>query len=148
MPIRPLVDAPQMKKLPPSSQKSRDRTPRRRPRKAFAIGLPVVTGATSASVAPNARSPRSLGRLRMNSVTMGTTASAATATVIADQRQPAFWASQPSAGRKISWPVAPAAVRAPSTSPRRCTNQRPATVAASTDAMHPVPSPTTTPHSR
>ena len=58
------------------------------------------------------------------------------------------WASQPSPGRKISWPVAPAAVSAPNTSPRRRTNQRLATVAASTEAIVPAPRPTTTPQSR
>ena len=36
MPIRPLVDAPQMKKLPASSQKSRDRNPSRSVRNAMA----------------------------------------------------------------------------------------------------------------
>src|ERR1041384_6735302 len=32
VPMSPFVDAPQMKKLPPRSQKSRERTPMRRPR--------------------------------------------------------------------------------------------------------------------
>ena len=146
--MRPLVDAPQMKKLPPRSQKSRDLTPMRRPRNALAIGLPVLVGTVSASVAPKARRPRSDGRLRRKRATTGTTARAATATAIAASRQPALCASHPSPGKKMSCPVAPAAVSAPSTSPRRCTNQRFATVAASTEAMHPVPSPTTTPHSR
>ena len=52
VPMRPLVDAPQMKKLPARSQKSRERTPRRRPLKALTIGLPVASGALSACVAP------------------------------------------------------------------------------------------------
>ena len=39
------------------------------------------------------------------------------------------------------------AVRTPITRPRRATNQRLATVAASTSAVAPVPMPTTTPHS-
>ena len=52
-------------------------------------------------------------------------------------RQPTLTASQASAGRKISCPVAPAAVSAPRTRPRRCTNQRLATVAASTLAIEP-----------
>ncbi len=50
-------------------------------------------------------------------------------------------------GRKISCPVALAAVRMPETSPRRATNQRPTTVATSAIAIDPVPSPTMTPHS-
>ena len=36
----------------------------------------------------------------------------------------------------------------PDTSPRRATNQRPVTVATSESAIDPVPSPTSTPHSR
>ena len=52
VPMSPLVDAPQMKKLPPRSQKSWERTPSRNPAKALRIGLPVVSGALSASVAP------------------------------------------------------------------------------------------------
>ena len=53
-----------------------------------------------------------------------------------------------SSGRKTSCPVALAAVRMPETSPRRATNQRPVTVATSASAIDPVPSPTSTPHSR
>ena len=36
----------------------------------------------------------------------------------------------------------------PETRPRRATNQRPVTVATSDSAIEPVPSPTSTPHSR
>ena len=50
-------------------------------------------------------------------------------------------------GRKISCPVALAAVRMPETRPRRATNHRPTTVATSAIAIEPVPSPTMTPHS-
>src|ERR1700694_859946 len=109
VPIRPLVEAPQMKKLPARSQKSRERTPSLRPRNALTIGLPVVSGTLSASVAPYARSPRSLGRLRRNIATTGMTASAASPTEIAATRQPRSCAIQPSAGRTMSCPVAPAA---------------------------------------
>jgi len=52
-----------------------------------------------------------------------------------------------SRGRKTSCPVALAAVSTPMTRPRLVTNQRPATVAASTLAIAPVPRPTTPPHS-
>ena len=55
---------------------------------------------------------------------------------------------QASSGRKISWPVAFDAVRTPVTSPRRATNQRLATSAASGTAIAPVASPMTTPQSR
>ena len=44
--------------------------------------------------------------------------------------------------------MAPLAVSAPSTMPRRLTNQRLATIAASTLTMEPVPTPTTVPQSR
>ena len=44
--------------------------------------------------------------------------------------------------------MAPAAVITPSTAPRRFTNQRLATVAPSTEAIEPAPSPTSTPQSR
>ncbi len=48
-------------------------------------------------------------------------------------------------GRKTSWPVEFAAVSRPTTRPRRCVNQRPATVAASTGATAPVAAPATRP---
>ena len=60
-------------------------------------------------------------------------------------RQPWCSASHARTGRKMSWPVAPAAVRTPVTRPRRATNQRPVTVATRLIAMAPVPSPTTMP---
>ncbi len=82
VPMSPFVEAPQMKKLPPSSQKSRERTPMRRPRNALPIGLPVLTGVESASVAPYGRRPMSAGRLRRKMERSGATASAAHATVI------------------------------------------------------------------
>ena len=51
-------------------------------------------------------------------------------------------------GRNTSWPVAELAASMPMTRPRRCTNQRVATVAASTMAVSPVPTPTTMPQSK
>ncbi len=62
-------------------------------------------------------------------------------------RQPQRVVSEASAGRNTSWPVAVLAASNPTTSPRRFSNQREATVAASTAAVMPVPRPTTTPHS-
>src|SRR2546423_1414933 len=88
------------------------------------------------------------GSSRISRATTGTAASAASATVREAQRQPWLTASVASTGRKTSWPVAPAAVRIPMTSPRRATNQRFATVAASTPAIEPVPVPTTNPQSK
>src|SRR5258708_7077561 len=148
VPMRPLVLAPQMKNDPASNQKLRFRAPIARPPSAARTGFCSGGAGSSASVAPYARSPTSAGRSRMNSATSGIPSSAAPATTSADARHPKFTASHASAGRKISCPVAPAAVKAPSTRPRRWTNQRFATMAASTVAIEPVPTPTTTPHSR
>ena len=84
----------------------------------------------------------------MNHSTNGTTANAAPATVSEAARQPTPVAMAARTGRKMSCPVAPAAVSTPVTTPRRLTNQRPAMVATKTSAIDPVPSPTSTPHSR
>ena len=70
------------------------------------------------------------------------------AMVTPTQRQPTPSARRDSSGRKTSWPLAVAAVRAPVTRPRRATNHRLATVEANTVAMQPDPTPTTTPHRR
>ena len=82
----------------------------------------------SASVAPYGSRPMSSGRSRRNSTTTGTTARAPMAIVTPTHRQPTPSASRDSTGRKTSWPLAVAAVRAPVTRPRRATNQRLATV--------------------
>jgi hypothetical protein len=44
VPISPLVEAPQMKNVPASSEKSRERRPIRRPRSARTAGFSVRTG--------------------------------------------------------------------------------------------------------
>ncbi len=62
-------------------------------------------------------------------------------------RQPWLWISDAAIGRKISCPVAELAVSMPITRPRRCSNQRLATVAPSTSAVNPEPTPSTRPHS-
>ena len=62
-------------------------------------------------------------------------------------RQPRCSTRLASSGRNTSWPVALAADSAPSTRPRRSSNQRVATIAASTIEVTPVPVPTSTPHS-
>ena len=76
------------------------------------------------------------------------TASAAAVVPSEAARQPHTESIQATSGRKTSCPAAPPAVRMPETSPRRATNQRPVTVATSDSAIEPVPSPTSTPHSR
>lgn len=84
----------------------------------------------------------------MNSNTSGTTLSAAAATMIEAHRQPWRVVTSAMTGRKISCPVALAAVRTPVTRPRRSSNQRVAIVATKAIEMDPVPTPTSTPHSR
>ena len=62
-------------------------------------------------------------------------------------RQPKRSVKSAISGRNTSCPVAELAERRPTTSPRRWVNQRAATVAASTIAVRPVPTPITTPQS-
>ncbi|MNW05236.1 hypothetical protein D3C71_2014540 [compost metagenome] len=64
---------------------------------------------------------------------------------VSAERQPIVSVREASNGRKTSWPVALLAVISPTTSPRRLSNQRVATVAPSTSAVMPVPTPSTTP---
>ena len=83
----------------------------------------------------------------MNTTTSGTTASAAAATISEAHRQPCRVVTSATMGRKMSWPVALAAVSTPVTRPRRASNQRVATVATKPIEIDPVPTPTSTPHS-
>ena len=83
----------------------------------------------------------------MNTSTSGTTLSAAAATISDAQRQPCRVVTSATMGRKISCPVALAAVSTPVTRPRRASNQRVATVATKPIEIEPVPTPTSTPHS-
>lgn len=83
----------------------------------------------------------------MNTATSGTTASAAAATMSEAQRQPWCVVTAATIGRKMSCPVALAAVSTPVTRPRRCSNQRVAIVATNPIEIDPVPIPTSTPHS-
>ena len=78
---------------------------------------------------------------------MTKTARAAAATTSAAVRQPRVSTIPASSGRNTSCPVALAAESAPSTTPRFWSNQRVATIAASTIDVTPVPAPTSTPHS-
>ena len=76
-----------------------------------------------------------------------TSSTPTTATQIAAAFQPYCRTSSASAGRNTSWPVAFAAVMMPVTRPRRRTNQRCATIAASGTDTARWRSPITTPHS-
>src|SRR3954447_20684884 len=82
----------------------------------------------------------------MNTSTSGTTLSAAAATINDAQRQPCLVVTSATMGRKISCPVALAAVSTPVTRPRRASNHRVATVATKPIEIEPVPTPTNTPH--
>ena len=83
----------------------------------------------------------------MNTSTSGTTHSAAAATISDAQRQPCRVVTSAMTGRKISCPVALAAVSTPVTRPRRASNHRVAMVATKPIEIEPVPMPTSTPHS-
>src|ERR1700742_673643 len=83
----------------------------------------------------------------MNTSTSGTTLSAAAATISDAHRQPCLVVTSATMRRKISCPVALAAVSTPVTRPRRASNQRVATVATKPIEIEPVPMPTSTPHS-
>ena len=83
VPISPLVDSPQMKKLPARSQKAVLVRASRNPATADANGFRTGAGAGSISLEPYGASPRSAGRSRMNSATSGMIASASTVTVTA-----------------------------------------------------------------
>ena len=93
-------------------------------------------------------SPRSSGRSRMNTSTIDEHDRRRRRRRRARRR--ASRAARPapaSSGRNTSCPVAFAAESAPSTRPRRSSNHRVATTAASTIDVTPVPVPTSTPHS-
>lgn len=97
----PLVEAPQIAKVPASSQKG--------PVRAALSSTPTArraapgTGAGLAAYAPPyGAAPMSAGWSRSRSQTKGTTARAASETVTAAGRQPWCSTSQASSGRKIS----------------------------------------------
>ncbi len=140
----PFVEAPQIAKVPASSQKGPVRAASARTFSARRAA-PRAGAGLGAYVPPYGASPRSAGWSRSSSQTKGTTARAATATVTVAGRQPCRSTSHASSGRKTSCPEAPAAVRMPVTRPRRAVNQRPVTVAAKASAIEPLPSPTSTP---
>ena len=149
VPISPFVDAPQMKKLPASSQNAGACDTSASVRTVAANGLPTDGGGGRSSCAPYGARPRSYGRSRTTSSTSGsTTVSATTAAVPAAYRQPHPSTIQARSGRKISCPVAFDAVRRPVTRPRRSANHRFAIMAPSGTEIAPVAVALTKPHSR
>lgn len=142
--IRPLVVAPQIAKVPASSQNGPVRAASNRTRR-VRLATPRAGAGLSAYSPPYGAMPTSAGWSRSMSQTNGTTARAASATVTEAGRQPCRSMIQAQSGRNTSWPEAPAAVRMPVTRPRRATNQRLVTVAEKAIAIEPLPRPTSTP---
>ncbi len=142
---RPFVDAPQIAKVPASSQKGPVRAAENRTVTARLAAPGTGSGLGTNSFAPYGRRPTSAGWSRSSSQTKGTTARAASATVTAAGRQSCSETIQDRRGRKISCPEADAAVRMPVTRPRRSVNQRLVTVAAKASAIEPEPRPTSSP---
>ena len=149
--ISPLVGAPQIAKPPPAAQKVRVRAASARVATARragpgpapgAIGSPGATGVPAG--APGA-TPRSAGRWAGAAAPAGSRPGGRGHHPSEADRHPDRSLIQASTGRKVSWPVALAAVRTPMTSPRRRTNQRLARMATKTRAIDPVPRPISTP---
>ena len=87
------------------------------------------------------------GLSRSSHAASGISAATIAATISTATRHPQRSVACASIGRKTSCPVDALAVSTPSTVPRRATNQRFTTVAASTTATSPVPTPIPSPHS-
>ena len=109
-------------------------------------GRPRQTEAGVTAVSPYGGRLTSLGRSRIsaNAITAASARRAQTKT--SATRQPKRSVSSAISGKNTSCPVAELAESSPTTRPRRWVNQRVATVAASTMAVRPEPTPTTTPH--
>jgi hypothetical protein len=98
----PLVDIPQIRKPPASSQNGRVRTPSASPRTA-ARAAPVRTGsASSSAVPPYGTTPRSRGRSRSSQATRGMTARAAAVVPSDAARHPHCSYTTATTGRKTS----------------------------------------------
>ena len=102
----------------------------------------------AASDSPRASSPTSAGSLRMSHQTRTKMTAAAQARNVAAARQPQATMMPMTRGMKMSCPVDPALFSRPSITPRWRTNQRWATLAASTDDRPPAPVPTMKPQTR
>ena len=158
-PISPFVDAPQMKKVRKRIQKLRvvatsrstasapSDSPSRNLLRPHRDTIADCTdfGATSA---PYGRRPMLSGLSRSSHAASGISAATMPATISTAARHPHRAVTCASIGRKTSCPVDALAVRTPSTVPRRATNQRFTTVAASTTATSPVPTPMPEPPQR
>ena len=142
VPMRPLVDAPQMKKVAVSSQKSRERTPSPRAARAPAGPRPGSAGHRGLDAgAAEGRQADICGALAKKQDTIG----------IAQQRGaghdercgPPSMALDDRArsGRKTNWPVAVDCREQPIASPRRAANQRFTTVAPEHQRHHPAARP-------
>ena len=144
---RPLVDRPQTKNVPNSSQKMRVREASARAATDRRATLPASArrGGAMTAVSPYGAMPSSPGWSRTISSTSTRQAPQAATAGMTAIRQPACWASQAAAGRNSNCPVAVLAASRPSTRPRRAVNQRLATVAPSTMAVMPVAKPTIRP---
>ena len=149
VPIRPLVDQPQIQKT--------GRAPRTssaaRPGPASAAASRAGPGSPGSAPAGSSRARRRTAARRRpragrasRAGPQAPAAAAKTATSPAAQRQPGSSASRAIVGRKTSWPVELAAEKTPVTRPRWLTNQRFATIAPKTSAIAPVPTPIGTPH--
>ena len=145
MPISPLVDRPQTKKLPASNQKRGTRDARPSARKALTIGLPFDGASGSISVPPKGAMPTAAGRSGMKNRMIGITASAAAATIRLAVRHPTLSLVWARIGRNTNCPLCTLAVRNPTARPRRWRNHCPAMVAANTLAMVPVAMPESRP---
>ncbi len=127
----PLVENPQTAKVVNSSQKSTDRAPRISPAIAIANGLPDRGGSSTTSFDPNGPSPIAAGLSGSISSTTGISARITPATTSGTMCQVCETTRLASSGRNTNCPEALLAVSSPTTSPRRCTNQRLAIAVAS-----------------
>ena len=149
--MRPLVDQPQIQKVPNRIQNVFDRALSRRVPSASAAAPPDAgeagAGTGVPSSAPYAVVPTWAGESRSTTHVTGTNSNANPATRAAAKRHPGPAARAAIAGRKTSWPVELAALKTPTTTPRWRTNQRLAMIAPNTRASDPVPTPTAKPQS-
>ena len=149
VPIRPLVDQPQIQKVRNSAQNVQLRLASRRVRHGDPAG-PAPRRSTAARRTPAARlvapRPTSEGRSRSTRSTTGTSSSANTATSPAAHRQPGPCGQVRDRGQEDQLSGGAGRGEDPvTTSPRCRTNQRLATIAPKTSAIAPVPTPTGTP---
>ena len=119
VPIRPLVDQPQIQNVANSTQKTGEREHSRSVRSAT-LAAPGPSRTTGTGEPAGRRAVRRgadvLGRSRRTHQTSGTSARAKTETRPAAQRQPGPSARWAIAGRNTSWPVELAAENTPTTS--------------------------------